>query len=95
MDKGAVKREIINYLKKFNPERIGIFGSFARGEENSTSDLDILVSFHKSFGLLQMVRIERELSDIVGRKVDLVTEKALKNEKLKSYIFKDLQIIYQ
>ena len=47
------------------------------------------------FGLLQLVRIERELSDILGIKVDLVTEKALKNKKLKEYILHDLQIIYE
>jgi uncharacterized protein len=95
MDKGTINKEVINYLKKFNPEKIGIFGSFARGEEGDTSDLDLLVSFRKSFGLLQLVKIERELSSILGRKVDLVTERAIKNEKLKAYIFKDLQIIYE
>jgi len=95
MDQGALNKEIIKYLKKFNPKRIGVFGSFARGEENDTSDLDLLVSFRKTFGLLQLVKIERELSNILGLKVDLVTERSLKNENLKAYIFRDLQIIYE
>lgn len=94
MDNGLIKTKIINYLKKFKVQKIGIFGSFARGEANAFSDLDLLVSFPKSIGLLQLVRIERELSILVGRKVDLVTENALKNKKLKEYIFQDLQIIY-
>jgi predicted nucleotidyltransferase len=95
MDKSTIKKEVVKYLKKFNPERIGIFGSFARGEEKESSDVDILVSFKKTFGLLQLVRIERELSNIIGRKVDLVTEKALTNKKLKTYNFRDLQIIFE
>ena len=39
--------------------------------------------------------MERELSQLVGRKVDLLTERALKNERLKHYILKDLQVIYE
>lgn len=90
-----LKNKIINYLKSYQPNRIGIFGSVARGDDNSTSDMDILVSFKQTFGLLTIVRMERDLSNIVGKKVDLITERALKNEKLKQYILKDLQIIYE
>ena len=95
MSREEINRKIINYLSGFDPNKIAIFGSFARGEETDTSDLDLLVSFRKSFGLLQLVRMERELSELVGRKVDLLTERALKNERLKHYILKDLQVIYE
>jgi len=95
MSREEINERIIDYLSRFEPERIGIFGSFARGEETETSDLDLLVSFRNSFGLLQLVRIERELSELLGIKVDLLTERSLKNEKLKKYIFQDLQIIYE
>lgn len=93
--KENVNNKIISYLKKYKPERIAIFGSYARGEETERSDLDLLVSFKKSFGLLELVKIERELSELVCRKVDLITERAIKNKKLKTYIQKDLQIIYE
>jgi predicted nucleotidyltransferase len=88
-------KKIINYLNKYQPARIGIFGSFARNEEGEASDIDLLVNFKIRFGLLQLVRIERELSDILGIKVDLLSENALKNEKLKKYVLNDLQIIYE
>lgn len=94
MSNEELNRTIIGYLAGFNPKQIGIFGSVARGEQTEASDLDLLVSFKGSFGLLQLVRMERELSELIGRKVDLLTERALKNAKLEAYIRKDIQIIY-
>ena len=94
MSRDEIIKKIVEYLSDYDPKKIGVFGSFARGEDSETSDLDLLVSFNKTFGLLDLVKIERELSEILDRKVDLLTEGALKNEKLKKYILKDMQIIY-
>ena len=95
MDRQSVNRTIIEYLKSYNPERIGIFGSYAREEDSENSDIDILVRFKETISLLDLARIHRELSNALGKKVDVVTEPALKNEKLKRYIYQDLQIIYE
>jgi len=95
MDRNTINTSIISYLKPFGAERIGIFGSFAREEENPGSDIDILVKFRETITLLQLVKIERELSHILGKKVDLVTEAAIRNEKLRSYIYQDLKIIFE
>jgi uncharacterized protein len=95
MDKNEINRSIITYLQPFSPERIGIFGSFARGEETPDSDIDVLVKFKKTISLLDLVRIHRELSKILGREVDLVTESSVKNEKLKKYIYTDLKVIFE
>jgi len=81
-------------LKPYRPERVRIFGSFARGENGKNSDLDILIKFQDSIGLLELVQIEQELSDKLGIKVDLVTEGSLKNPRLKKYIEQDLITIY-
>ncbi len=86
---------IISTLKEFNPERIGIFGSFARNENTPTSDLDILVKFKDGITLLQLIKLENTLSEKLNIKVDLVTEGAISNKKLKEYIQKDLRIIYE
>ncbi|MFH1160809.1 MAG: nucleotidyltransferase family protein [bacterium] len=95
MDRKDINTIIVNYLVHYQPERIGIFGSYARNEEREDSDIDILVKFKETISLLDLVRIHRELSSALGKEVDLVTEVALKNEKLKQYIYKDLQIIYE
>ncbi|HLG03272.1 MAG TPA: nucleotidyltransferase family protein [Bacteroidia bacterium] len=84
---------IVNYLKVYQPEMIGIFGSYARGENRADSDLDILISIKKPIGLLEFVRMQRELSELLGVNVDLVTERSIRNETLKKYIYQDLQVI--
>jgi len=95
MGRKEINKNIINYLSQFDPVRIGLFGSYAREEDNHDSDIDILVSFRSTLSLLDLARIHRELSGILGKKVDLVTEKSLKNEKLRKYIYNDLKIIFE
>jgi predicted nucleotidyltransferase len=95
MLKQDIQNIIVGYLKDFNPVRVGLFGSFAREENTIASDIDILVQFHDTYSLLQLITIENELSDKLGIKVDLVTEGSLKNNHVKKSIRKDLQIIFQ
>ena len=95
MERQDINTAIINYLHSYNPERIGIFGSYARQEDNDESDIDILVRFRNTPSLLDLARIHRELSKVLGKKVDVVTESALKNKKLKQYIYNDLKIIFE
>lgn len=64
---------------KYRTTRIGIFGSYVRGEEEVvTSDLDLLVEFDDGITLFKFIEMENYLSDILGVKVDLVMKKALK-----------------
>lgn len=95
MDRKEIDANIISYLRSYDPERIGIFGSLARQEITQDSDIDILVKFKDTLTLLQLVRIHRELSQILGKKVDVVTESSLKNERIKKHIYNDLQIIFE
>jgi len=66
--------KISSFLKKEGAIKVAIFGSYARGEERPESDIDVLIEFSETKGLLTMVRIERELSEFLGIKVDLLTE---------------------
>jgi predicted nucleotidyltransferase len=86
---------IVDYLQAYDPVKIAIFGSSARNEYRPNSDLDILINLNTAISLFQLVRIERELSELLGVKVDLVSEGAIKNQKLRNYIEADLQIIFQ
>lgn len=62
----------------YNVDYIGVFGSFARGDSKETSDVDMLVGFSKPIGFFKFIELEEYLTNILGKKVDLVTEKALK-----------------
>ena len=90
MDQSEIKNIILSHLKGFNPVKVGIFGSFARGDNKKGSDIDILVEFKKAPSLLTLIKLENDLSEILGVKVDLVTTGALKNMRIKKSIQKDL-----
>jgi predicted nucleotidyltransferase len=64
--------------EKHHVRSLEVFGSYVRGEQNAESDLDVLVTFDKTPGLLQYVALENHLSDLLGVKVDLVMKSALK-----------------
>ncbi len=74
--------------KKFYVEKIGVFGSYSKGEETSESDIDILVKFNGPIGW-DFIELNEYLESILGKKVDLVSIKALKRQ-LKDIILKEV-----
>ena len=68
---------IISFMRQHGAEKIGVFGSYARNEARSNSDLDLMVWFKEQKSLLGVIRIERELSELLGVKIDLLTEQAV------------------
>ena len=72
-----IRDEITNILIKHGAKKISIFGSYVRGEATPESDLDIIVEFEHPTGLIKFVGIEIELSESLGIKVDLLTEKSI------------------
>jgi predicted nucleotidyltransferase len=90
MNQSKIKNIILSHLKDYDPVKVGIFGSYARGENKKGSDIDVLVEFKESPSLLNLIRLENDLSEILGIKVDLVTTGAIKNKRIKKSIKKDL-----
>jgi hypothetical protein len=79
-----------SYVKeKFKVKEIGIFGSYVRGEQKESSDVDILVEFEKTPTLLEFVEIENYLTELLGVKVDLVMKRALK-PKIRERVLKEV-----
>ena len=73
--------------QKYGVKKIGVFGSFARGEGRKDSDIDVLVEFKDSFETFDnYMELKFFLEDLFGRKVDLVTIEALRPQ-LKEDIF--------
>ena len=79
--------------KKYGVSSLALFGSFVRHEADADSDVDLLVSFSGRVSLLRMVALERELSQLFGREVDLQTEAAL-SPYIRDYIMNERQTIY-
>jgi len=63
---------------EYNVIEIGLFGSYTKGNQKKSSDVDILVEFEKTIDLFTFVHLKNHLSDLLGVNVDLVTKKALK-----------------
>lgn len=97
-DKERIRDTVLEALRPYGVRRIALFGSTARGEETPESDIDVLVLFEeprrKPLSLLTWVRIERELGERLGRKVELVSEKAL-SRHIRPNIEKDLVVLYE
>jgi predicted nucleotidyltransferase len=87
-------KKLIEICRQNDVSKIGVFGSVARGESNERSDIDLLVEFSRRKSLLAMVKMERELTTALGRKVDLLTEAAI-SPYLRERILSDLKIIYE
>ena len=85
--------QLVNICRKNDVSMVGVFGSMTKGEATEESDIDLLVEFAKRKSLLALVRLERELSSALGRKVDLVTEAAI-SPYLRGRILSELQVIY-
>lgn len=73
---------------------MAIFGSMARGDYRKDSDIDLLVRFSKPKSLLKIVRIERLISEVMGRKADLLTEESI-SPYLRDRIKQDMRVFYE
>lgn len=83
-DLETIKRKIAQnkeYLRKtYGVEEIGVFGSFARGDNDANSDIDIAIELSRKVpvGLFEFARMQFYLEDVLGRKVDLVIKSGIK-----------------
>lgn len=76
----AAKRgEVLRIAREAGFTNIRIFGSVARGEDGPQSDVDLLVTAPTDVSLLDLARLERSLSDVVGEKVEIVPDSRLRS----------------
>lgn len=93
MRRQEIFEKIVRMLKDRGAIKIAIFGSYIRGEEKPESDIDIIVEFSDRKSLLELVRIERELSEDLEIKVDLLTEKFISPYMIDT-IKKEMEVIH-
>jgi len=72
-------------IQRYGVSRLALFGSMARDTATSASDIDILVSFQEPASSNNYFGVQFYLEDLFGRRVDLVTDKALRSE-LRPYV---------
>ena len=74
-----LRAELPTLRERYDVDRIGICGSFVRGEQTEDSDLDLLVTFTDTPGLIEFIGLQHYLEDRLGLSVDLGTPGGLKN----------------
>lgn len=72
------RKAIIETAARRRARNVRVFGSVARGDDTSTSDIDLLVDLDRGVGLLALGELEQELTDLLGVKVDVVPADLLK-----------------
>lgn len=86
--------KLIDICRQNDVAWLGVFGSSARGEATSESDVDLLIEFTTRKSLLAVVALERQMSAALGKKVDLLTEAAI-SPYLRERILRDYRSIYE
>lgn len=90
----SIDMKILKSFKdRYSISYLAVFGSYLKNEQTETSDLDLLVRFKKTISLLDLVRIEREMGEELGVKVDLVSPNAL-SPFIKDHVLKEAKVIF-
>lgn len=87
-------QQVADLCKQYDIAFLGVFGSYARGDYDNQSDIDLLVRFSKQKSLLDLVRIERLFATQLGKSVDLITEASV-SPYLKDRIQSEVQPLYE
>jgi len=90
--KAILKEHRAEVVRKYSVRKIGIFGSYVRGEQKKRSDIDILVEYNRIPDLFECINLERYLQRLLRKKVDLVRKAAIRPE-LKGRILKEVVYI--
>ncbi len=89
-----IKRKVIPILKRQGVAKAALFGSVVRGEMKKKSDIDILIKYKRQKGLMDLVRLQFELEEELGRKVDVLTYNSI-HPLLKKMILNEQKMIYE
>lgn len=91
----TLESNIESLRKTFPVKRLGLFGSLVRGEEKLGSDADILVELDlsKRMNIIDYLTLQERLSEIIGKKVDLVSLTGIKKDFIRSNILNEVIFI--
>jgi uncharacterized protein len=88
-----IKKSVIPILKSYRVIKAGIFGSFARGEQNRKSDIDILIEVDNGTDLIELIQLKNILEKKVKRKVDIVEYRGIRKELKQNILNDEIEIL--
>lgn len=84
----ARRAELLNIARRYGAHNLRVFGSTARGEDHARSDIDFLIDMEAGRSLLDLAGLQLELTRLLGRQVDVLTERGL-NPNLRTRILSE------
>lgn len=90
-----IRKNAATVFSQYPVSRAAVFGSCARGEMNSSSDIDLLIEFENLESGLILVEIKRRMERKLKRKVDLITYNSLQYSKHRDEILREARIVYE
>lgn len=96
LEQNIPMEKLIEFCKRHHIRKLSIFGSAVHGQLKPDSDIDLLAEFEKNQtpGLFSIVRMEMELSEMLGRKADLRTPEDL-SQYFRDEVVRDAEVQYQ
>jgi hypothetical protein len=94
MNKAIAYQTIKTYFADKPVNKVMVFGSFARNEQTSESDIDIIIKLNQPLGLFALSRFRLDLTELLGIPVDLTTEKGI-SKFVYPYIEKEIEVLYE
>ena len=88
-----IQEKVTPVLKRYGIARAAVFGSVARGDNRSDSDVDVVIEIPRPYGLFEFMEIKNGLEDILGKKVDLVEYRSIKPRVRENIIKDQVQIL--
>ena len=85
---GSKREMILTLAGKYGVDRVRIFGSVARDEARTDSDVDFLVHFKNGRTLFDLIGFGQDVEELLGRKVDVLSERGV-SPYMKDRIFKE------
>lgn len=88
-----LKEKLVPLIKRTGIKRAGIFGSYARGEQKASSDIDILIEPTKEIGFFEIIELEEELKKTLKKKIDLLTYASIHNLLRERILHEEVRIL--
>jgi len=89
----AIKKKLVPILKRSKVTKAGIFGSYARGEQDGESDVDILIEINDKVGLVEFIGLKMAIQELLGKRVDLVEYDTIRPEIRENIIGDEISIL--
>lgn len=93
-----IKKKVAPVAKKYNIQKVYLFGSYARGEATEKSDVDLLIEFTKLKGLFALGGVYADLEENFENGVDVVSMRAIDPQRDESFyknVMKDRILVYE